>query len=100
MAPKPDFGFTSDNKVTADNPIAALHAHMLHIAQLSTDTNVKLDRLIDLMTNQRVNHPPRRDKNQNLRPPKILLPAFDRSNLADWVPKTISHLTTLLKTNA
>ncbi|KAL4573362.1 hypothetical protein LXL04_020165 [Taraxacum kok-saghyz] len=95
MAPKPEFGSTSDNpKVTTDNPIAALHAHMLHIAQLSTDTNAKLDQLIDLMTNQRVNQPPPpptpppppppHHNNQNIRPPKIHLPNFDGANPLDW----------------
>ena len=45
MAPKPEFGSTSDNpKVTnTDSPIVALHAHLLHIAQITTDTNAKID---------------------------------------------------------
>ncbi|KAL4573070.1 hypothetical protein LXL04_019863 [Taraxacum kok-saghyz] len=104
MAPKPEFGSTSDNpKVTADNPIAALHAHMLHIAQVSTDTNAKLDRLIDLMTNQRVNQPPPplppppppppRHNNQNIRPPKIHLPNFDGANPLDWVFQAENYFT-------
>ncbi|KAL4568423.1 hypothetical protein LXL04_024036 [Taraxacum kok-saghyz] len=92
MAPKPEFASTSDNpKVTADNPIAALQAHMLHIAQLSTDTNSKLDQLIDLMTHQRINQPPPppppppRHNNQTIRPPKILLPNFDDTNPLVWL---------------
>ncbi|KAL4591166.1 hypothetical protein LXL04_004116 [Taraxacum kok-saghyz] len=101
MARKPETtSSTSDNiKVTtADNPIAALHAHMLHVAQTTTDTNAKLDQLIKIMTDQRINQdppppppppqpppPPPRHNNQHPRPPKISLPNFDGSNPLDWL---------------
>ncbi|KAL4584148.1 hypothetical protein LXL04_008739 [Taraxacum kok-saghyz] len=90
MAPKPEFGSTSESpKVTnANSPIAALHAHLLHIAQIITDTSAKLDQLIQLMIDQRVNPPPPpppRQHNQNIRPPKILLPTFDGSNPLNWI---------------
>ncbi|KAL4581954.1 hypothetical protein LXL04_006488 [Taraxacum kok-saghyz] len=86
MTPKTE---TSSNN---DNPVAALHAHMLHIAQITTDTNAKIDQLIQLMIDQRVNQPPpppppppRQPPNQNIRPPKILLPTFNGSNPLDWL---------------
>ncbi|KAL4580492.1 hypothetical protein LXL04_016687 [Taraxacum kok-saghyz] len=96
MAPKPETtSSTSDNiKVTtADNPIAALHAHMLHVAQITTDTNAKLVQLIKIMTDQCINQdpppppppPPPRHNNQHPRPPKISLPNFDGSNPLDWL---------------
>ncbi|KAL4580818.1 hypothetical protein LXL04_017022 [Taraxacum kok-saghyz] len=100
MAPKPEFGSTSDNpKVTnADSPVAALHAHLLHIAQITTDTNAKLDQLIQLMIDQRVNPPPPpppppRQNSQNIRPPKIFLPTFDGSNPLDWIFQAENYFT-------
>ncbi|KAL4582831.1 hypothetical protein LXL04_007392 [Taraxacum kok-saghyz] len=71
----------------ADNPIATLHAHMLHVAQISTDTNTKLDRLIELLTlrEQPPPPPPPPPGNNQPRPPKILLPNFDGSNPLDWL---------------
>ena len=49
MAPESESSTsTSDNpKVTnADSPVAALHAHLIHIAQITTDNNAKLNQLI------------------------------------------------------
>ncbi|KAL4573540.1 hypothetical protein LXL04_020350 [Taraxacum kok-saghyz] len=39
MPPKPENPPLNQDHPDAGNPIAALHAHMLHIAQLTTDTN-------------------------------------------------------------
>ncbi|KAL4592325.1 hypothetical protein LXL04_005316 [Taraxacum kok-saghyz] len=68
----------------ADTPITALHAHMLHIAQISTNTNTKLDRLIELLTLREQPPPPPPSPNQP-RPPKISLPNFDGSKPLDWI---------------
>ncbi|KAL4579431.1 hypothetical protein LXL04_015579 [Taraxacum kok-saghyz] len=63
---------------------------MLHIAQLSTDTNTKLDQLIELMMTQLINQPPPPPSptcrnNQNIRLPKILFPNFDGINTLHWL---------------
>ncbi|CAH1432811.1 unnamed protein product [Lactuca virosa] len=100
MTPKSEHsGSTSDNPkvTTADNPVAALHAHMLHIDQITTDTNAKLDKLIQILTDQHVNQqpppPPPPPPNQTLRPPKILLPTFDGSNPLDWIFQAENYFT-------
>ncbi|KAL4591091.1 hypothetical protein LXL04_004040 [Taraxacum kok-saghyz] len=87
MAPKTESGSSSNPD---DHSAAALHAHLLHVAQLSTDSNNKLDKLIQLLSDQKVNAdqppppPPPPPPHQQPRPPKISLPNFDRSNPLDW----------------
>ncbi|KAL4575487.1 hypothetical protein LXL04_022332 [Taraxacum kok-saghyz] len=92
MAPKPEFGSTFHNpKVTnADSPVAALHAHLLHIAQITTDTNAKLDQLIQLMIDQRVNQPRHRRRRRRHRAKTIRTSAHLKSSFPPLTDPTHS----------